>query len=84
MEKTFWLWLGCTVLSLPLSGQNQSATVLKEYDQAIDQVAERAMESVVEIEVTGYGVPENDKDREVDNAGPGTATITRLGSDCRP
>ena len=61
MRKTFWLLAGCMVLSLPLSGQNQSATVLKEYDQAIDQVAERAMKSVVEIEVTGYGVPESDK-----------------------
>ncbi len=37
--------------------------ILKEYDQAIDQIAERAMQSVVEIEVTGYGVPENDKDQ---------------------
>src|ERR1700723_2693246 len=62
MRKTFWLFAGCMFLSLPLSGQNQSATVLKEYDQAIDQVAERAMQSVVEIEVTGYGVPESDKD----------------------
>jgi serine protease Do len=62
MRRTFWLLAGCIILSLPLSGQNQSATVLKEYDQAIDQVAERAMQSVVEIEVTGYGVPESDKD----------------------
>jgi serine protease Do len=62
MRKTFWLLAGCAILSLPLRGQNQSATVLKEYDQAIDQVAERAMQSVVEIEVTGYGVPESDKD----------------------
>jgi serine protease Do len=37
-------------------------SVLQEYDQAIDQVAERAMRSVVEIEVTGYGVPEHDED----------------------
>src|ERR1700761_3164207 len=36
--------------------------ILKEYDQAIDQVAERAMQSEVEIQVTGYGVPEKDKD----------------------
>jgi serine protease Do len=61
-RRTFWLLAGCMILSLPLSGQNQSATVLKEYDQAIDQIAERAMQSVVEIEVTGYGVPESDKD----------------------
>jgi serine protease Do len=37
-------------------------SILKDYDQAIDQIAERAMQSVVEIEVTGFGVPEHDKD----------------------
>ena len=34
--------------------------ILQQYDQALDQVAERAMQSVVEIEVTGFGVPEHD------------------------
>ncbi len=74
MRKAFWLALACAVLSQPLYGQDQSpgATaakpgILKEYDQAIDQVAERAMQSVVEIEVTGYGVPENDKDQGSSN-----------------
>src|SRR6202453_658056 len=62
MRKVFWLALGGTILSLPLYGQNQSE-ILKDYDQAIDQVAEHAMQSVVEIEVTGYGVPESDKDQ---------------------
>ena len=61
MKKIFWLALGGTILSLPLHSQNQSE-ILKDYDQAIDQVAEHAMQSVVEIEVTGYGVPE-DKDQ---------------------
>ena len=61
LRRTFFLAIEWTLLSLPLYGQNQS--VLKEYDEAIDQVAERAMQSVVEIEVTGYGVPENDKDQ---------------------
>ena len=46
----------------PLAGKIKVRPILKEYDQAIDQVAERAMQSVVEIEVTGYGVPESDKD----------------------
>src|ERR1700761_8459630 len=53
----------------PLYGQTSSAApssggpgILKDYDQAIDQVAERAMQSVVEIEVTGFGVPEHDRD----------------------
>ncbi len=57
MKKIIWLALGGTILSLPLHGQNQTE-ILKDYDQAIDQVAEHAMQSVVEIEVTGYGVPE--------------------------
>lgn len=61
MKKIIWLALGGTILSLPLHGQNQTE-ILKDYDQAIDQVAEHAMQSVVEIEVTGYGVPE-DKDQ---------------------
>jgi serine protease Do len=34
--------------------------ILQEYDQALDQVAEKAMRSVVEVEVTGYGVSEHD------------------------
>ena len=60
----------CVVSLLPLYGQTKSPGtpaaepgILKEYDQAIDQIAERAMQSVVEIEVTGYGVPEKDKDQ---------------------
>src|SRR5271163_1863079 len=37
--------------------------ILQQYDQAIDDVAEKAMRSVVEIEVTGFGKPEdNDQD----------------------
>jgi serine protease Do len=62
MKMILWLALGGTILSLPLHGQN-SPGILKDYDQAIDQVAERAMQSVVEIEVTGYGVPEGDKEQ---------------------
>jgi serine protease Do len=56
-----WTFLLATFLSLPLYGQDRNT--LKEYDEAIDQVAERAMQSVVEIEVTGYGVPEDEKDK---------------------
>src|SRR6201996_4650441 len=61
LSKIFFSALGYVILSLPLAGQNQ--TILKEYDEAIDKVAEKAMQSVVEIEVTGYGVPESDKDQ---------------------
>src|SRR6202167_2589353 len=63
MRRTLYLALACMVLSQALHGQEQSPAILKEFDQAIDQVAERAMQSVVEIEVTGYGVPESDKDQ---------------------
>ena len=70
MGKSFALALICVVCSPALHGQTKSPdasakepAILKEYDQAIDQVAERAMQSVVEIEVTGYGVPEKDKDQ---------------------
>jgi len=33
-------------------------SILEQYDEAIDKVAERAMQSVVRIEVTGFGKPE--------------------------
>jgi serine protease Do len=72
-----WLALVCTVLSQPVRAQDRQsaatsgpatsgataaqASILKDYDQAIDQVAEHAMRSVVKIEVTGYGVPEDDQ-----------------------
>ena len=38
-----------------------ASSVLQEFDHAIDEVAEKAMRSVVEIDVTGYGVPEQDE-----------------------
>jgi serine protease Do len=70
MGKSFALALMCVVGFPAIHGQTKSKdasaaepSILKEYDQAIDQVAERAMQSVVEIEVTGYGVPEKDKDQ---------------------
>src|SRR5450631_4675486 len=70
MGKSFALALMCVVCLPQLRGQTKSPGttaaepgILKEYDQAIDQLAERAMQSVVEIEVTGYGVPEHDQDQ---------------------
>jgi serine protease Do len=38
------------------------STILRQYDLAIDEVAERAMHSVVQIEVTGFGKPESSSD----------------------
>jgi serine protease Do len=46
----------------PSASVADKSLILEEYDQAIDQVAERAMESVVEIDVTGFGAPEHDQD----------------------
>ena len=57
-----------SICTLQLHGQaNPSAepattSILRDYDRAIDDVAEKAMRSVVEIEVTGYGVPEHEGD----------------------
>ena len=57
--------------------QPTTSSILQDYDQAIDDVAEKAMQSVVEIEVTGYGVPEHDSD----NGGPAMLQRQRsLGS----
>src|SRR6201986_2276173 len=68
MGKKFALAIMCAVCLPLLHAQTKNSGtpaaepgILQQYDQAIDQVAERAMQSVVEIEVTGYGVPENDK-----------------------
>lgn len=53
------------IFSSYVSSQNQSTpktpNVLEEFDHTLEQVAERAMRSVVEIEVTGYGAPERDE-----------------------
>jgi serine protease Do len=38
------------------SGDTSNPPILEQYDQAIDQVAERAMRSVVEVDVTGYSL----------------------------
>lgn len=44
------------------SSQSSPDSILQHYDQAIDTVSEKAMRSVVEIEVTGYGSPEREDD----------------------
>lgn len=59
----------CIAGPLPLlaqesSGQESSKPILQQYDQAIDRVAEQAMHSVVEIEVTGFGKPESSEGQE--------------------
>jgi serine protease Do len=61
--------LVCNSLSLPLhaqkpegSSQNPGSAILKEYDEAFGQVAERVMRSVVQIDVISYAVPEHGKD----------------------
>jgi len=41
------------------------SNILEQYDQALDRVAERAMLSVVEIDVSGYGPPEKASDSQI-------------------
>jgi serine protease Do len=42
----------------PAATSSDRSKILQEYDDAIDQIAEQAMHSVVEIEVTSFGKPE--------------------------
>jgi serine protease Do len=55
--------------SAPQAGtvpSNQPGTnILAEYDRALNRVAERAMLSVVEIDVSGYGPPEKASDSQI-------------------
>ena len=58
-------------IAQPVKGQETQtqaspadSSILEEYDQAIDKVAERAMQSVVRIEVTGFGTPERESDKD--------------------
>ena len=65
--KIIALTVLCVVMDVTVFAQTVDGTatppILQQYDLAIDQVAERAMQSVVEIEVTGYGAPEHDQDQ---------------------
>jgi serine protease Do len=68
MKKTAILALAFLCFVLALHGQTEtpdpslpkpSPPILQMYDQALDQIAERAMRTVVEINVTSYSVPEH-------------------------
>jgi serine protease Do len=61
--------LVCSSLTLSVRAQKPEASskppgsaILKEYDEAFGQVAERVMRSVVQIDVIGYSVPEHHQD----------------------
>src|SRR6201996_1960246 len=61
--------LVCNSLSLSLHAQKPesssstpASTVLKDYDEAFGQVAERVMRSVVQIDVISYSAPEHHED----------------------
>jgi serine protease Do len=73
----FGITLALTAMMVSMPGQGQDhpkgsepaatssqASILEQYDQAIDAVAERAMQSVVQIEVTGYGTPESQQGKD--------------------
>ena len=49
--------------AVPSSSNGPS--ILEEYDRALNRVAERAMLSVVEIDVSGYGPPEKASDSQI-------------------
>jgi serine protease Do len=68
MKFATWLAVAlvCNSFSLPLHAQKPEgsstaagAAVLKEYDEAFGQVAQRVMRSVVQIDVVSYSVPEH-------------------------
>jgi serine protease Do len=52
--------LSCSFTHSQSQPAPKPCSVLQEFDQALEQVAERAMRSVVEIDVTGYGAPDHD------------------------
>lgn len=77
IRATLLLAFATAFLSLPGSGQDRPSpkapppgppepAILEQYDQAIDKVAETAMKSVVQIEVTGFGTPEHDQSQSED------------------
>ena len=70
--------LAIVVALLPLSvgGQQKresptphsvGSSILQEYDQSLDEIAERAMQSVVQIDVTSYSVPEHGQNDDSQN-----------------
>ena len=68
---TTWLTVAllCNSLSLATHAQKPESssptpdsTLLKDYDEAFGQVAERVMRSVVQIDVIGYSAPEHHQD----------------------
>ena len=71
MKFATWLTVAlvCSSLTLSVHAQKPESSskapgspVLKEYDEAFGQVAERVMRSVVQIDVISYGVPEHQQD----------------------
>jgi serine protease Do len=49
----------------PNPGDAPAPNILEEYDHAFARVVERAMPAVVEIDVNGFGPPEDDSDSKV-------------------
>ena len=78
MKVAMTLALTAMMVSIPGQAQDHPSgaapaaasspsSILEQYDHAIDTVAERAMESVVQIEVTGFGTPESDEGKSDDS-----------------
>jgi len=51
--------------SVPKNEEASIGDALEAYDRALNEVAQRAMQAVVEIEVSGYGPPEHATDTHV-------------------
>jgi serine protease Do len=75
-RRNFILAILCASLPLSLCGQKKTESpsphpvgpsILQEYDQSLDQIAERAMRSVVQIDVTSYSLPEPGKGDDSQN-----------------
>ena len=49
------------------SPRSAGPSILREYDQSLDEIAERAMRSVVQIDVTSYSLPEPGKGDDSQN-----------------
>lgn len=49
------------------SSTRSTGSIMKDYDEAFGQVAERVMRSVVQIDVLSYSAPEHEQDQESQN-----------------
>jgi serine protease Do len=66
--------------SAPAGALIADSALLEQYDRAMAEVTERAMRAVVEIDVSGYGKPEDSDDNNSNNNGNVITRQRSLGS----